>query len=405
MTPAGAVLTGVVWAGALGLAVPAAGAGGTRTETVPDTTLNNMPAYTVTLPANWHFQGVLLQGAGLGKCPPYPEGVWRATSPDGLSVVESLPTMAWVYGTGPQAAYAPKTGCLPLKQAISAQDFLKYLAATLQMAYIADEPIPGENAKAQQELRDAEAKAAAQWAAMRLTPPRKIVDLAQATVAFKNGTFAMKGRLHVKLDCTETKHAGMKSILRGMPDTPPSVMDDCQANAMVTTAPEDRLAAVLKQWSAPGMGPQTMHDWGDAWVKRAAEQSQQQNNAMLAAAQKRFQAQQQAIRHSMAVQQQMHEQFMQNMQAGTDRSMARAAEVANSNHRMAQDMVDYSLDRQTVMDPGTGQISKVSSAYSSTWVDASGKTSYQANDPNANPNGVLPGNWTRQAVVHGDGTP
>ena len=71
MTPAGAVLTGVVWAGALGLAVPAAGAGGTRTETVPDTTLNNMPAYTVTLPANWHFQGVLLQGAGLGKCPPY----------------------------------------------------------------------------------------------------------------------------------------------------------------------------------------------------------------------------------------------------------------------------------------------------------------------------------------------
>jgi hypothetical protein len=153
------------------------------------------------------------------------------------------------------------------------------------------------------------------------------------------------------------------------------------------------------------MGPQTMHDWGDAWVKRAAEQSQQQNNAMLAAAQKRFQAQQQAIRHSMAVQQQMHEQFMQNMQAGTDRSMARAAEVANSNHRMAQDMVDYSLDRQTVMDPGTGQISKVSSAYSSTWVDASGKTSYQSNDPNANPNGVLPGNWTRQAVVHGDGTP
>jgi hypothetical protein len=72
---------------------------------------------------------------------------------------------------------------------------------------------------------------------------------------------------------------------------------------------------------------------------------------------------------------------------------------------MAQDMVDYSLDRSTVMDPNTGQISKVSSAYGNTWVDATGKTSYQTNDPSANPNGVLPGSWTRQSVVHGDGTP
>jgi hypothetical protein len=47
------------------------------------------------------------------------------------------------------------------------------------------------------------------------------------------------------------------------------------------------------------------------------------------------------------------------MQEGTDRSMARAAEVADSNHRMAGDMVDYSLDRQTVMDTTTGQIGKI----------------------------------------------
>ena len=83
----------------------------------------------------------------------------------------------------------------------------------------------------------------------------------------------------------------------------------------------------------------------------------------------------------------------------------RAAEVANSNHRMAQDMVDYSLDRQTVRDPGTGQISKVSSSYGNTWVDATGKNSFQTNDVNANPNGTLPGNWTRQQTVHADGSP
>jgi hypothetical protein len=71
---------------------------------------------------------------------------------------------------------------------------------------------------------------------------------------------------------------------------------------------------------------------------------------------------------------------------------------------MAMDTVDYSLNQQTVMDPNTGAINKVSNASSYTWIDSSGKTSYQTNDPNANPNGVMQGNWTKQQVVHGDGS-
>jgi hypothetical protein len=56
------------------------------------------------------------------------------------------------------------------------------------------------------------------------------------------------------------------------------------------------------------------------------------------------------------VQQQAHDQFMQTMQEGTDRSMAHAAEVANNNHRSAMDMVDYSLDRQTVLFPNSSAV-------------------------------------------------
>jgi hypothetical protein len=92
------------------------------------------------------------------------------------------------------------------------------------------------------------------------------------------------------------------------------------------------------------------------------------------------------------------------MQRGTDMSMNRAAQIANSNHTIASDWVDYALDQQTVSDPNTGQISKVSSAYTYTWVDSSGNNSYQTNDSNANPNGTRMGNWTRQQQVHGDGS-
>jgi predicted transcriptional regulator len=74
----------------------------------------------------------------------------------------------------------------------------------------------------------------------------------------------------------------------------------------------------------------------------------------------------------------VHDQFLQTMAAGTQASMDRAADVANSNHRMAQDMVDYSLDRQTVLNTNTGQIYKIT-------------------------NQVTVGGALQQ--VHGDGTP
>jgi hypothetical protein len=38
-------------------------------------------------------------------------------------------------------------------------------------------------------------------------------------------------------------------------------------------------------------------------------------------------------------------------------------------------------------------------------MNSSGNTSYQTNDANANPNGVMAGTWTKQQVVHGNGTP
>jgi hypothetical protein len=116
------------------------------------------------------------------------------------------------------------------------------------------------------------------------------------------------------------------------------------------------------------------------------------------------QAQNQRFEQSMALQQHMHEQFMATMQRGTDMSMAAAQQNMNARSTATSDWVDYALDQRTVADPNTGQISKVSNAYNYTWVDSTGKMSYQTDVPNANPNGVLPGNWTKQTVVHGDGS-
>lgn len=85
------------------------------------------------------------------------------------------------------------------------------------------------------------------------------------------------------------------------------------------------------------------------------------------------------------------------MHRGTNMSMARTQQNRNARSTATSDWVDYALDRHTVLDPNTGQVNKASSSYSYTWVDSTGKVGYQTNDPNANPNGILQGTWTKPA--------
>jgi len=377
-----------------------ASAGGTQKEYITDPSMDGMKAIEVTIPAKWHFQGMLSQG---GSCPSTPFAVFRETSPDGLSVVERLPSLGWAWGTGPMATM-PKD-CLPLRGPMSAQEFLKYLAATMKLEYVADEPVPAtENADAQKAVQDADAMYAGNYAANNIRPPKTTVELARAIVRSRNGTFTMKGELRADVNCTETFFPGLKSVLRGMADRPSSMRDQCTAGVSYLSAPETQYASMMKMFDAPEMVAQPMDGWIQAWVARNNGQTQAALSTMRRDADAAMQASAQRFAHQQATQQQMHEQFLATMQRGTDMSMARTQQNMNARSTAASDWVDYALDQTTVMDPNTGQINKVSSSYNNTWVDSSGKTSYQTNDPNANPNGVLPGSWTRQTAVHGDGT-
>jgi hypothetical protein len=362
----------------------------------------NMTAVNINIPAGWHFQGTLLQG---GNCVPTPFPVVRSTSPDGLSAFEIEPTLAWRWGTGPVAAQG-NSDCLPLKSAIGAQQYLKYLAATMKVQYVSDEPVPAaDNAAAQAGLQAAIASVAGKYAAAHLTMPKNTRELARAQVQFQNGTFAMKGELRVTLDCSQTLFAGMKSILRGIPDRPDSIVNVCAASTRYYTAPAAKLTSVLALWDAPNVGAKLSMPWQQAWVQRNQQQANQVMSANIAATNAAMAASHAQFEQSMAVQSQMHQQFMATMQRGTDMSMAATGASMNARSTATSDWVNYALDQQTVANPTTGQLSTVSSAYGNTWVDSTGKTSYQTNDVNANPNGVLPGTWTKQTVVHGDGTP
>ena len=100
-----------------------------------------------------------------------------------------------------------------------------------------------------------------------------------------------------------------------------------------------------------------------------------------------------------------HEAAMAQQESSFHSAMNNANNAMNARSTAASDWVDYALDQQTVV--GQGGYAKVSSSYNQTWSSTVGNqtTWYQTNDPNTNPNGVLPGNWTQDTKVHGNGQP
>jgi hypothetical protein len=135
---------------------------------------------------------------------------------------------------------------------------------------------------------------------------------------------------------------------------------------------------------------QQQQAWG-----RMLRSTGQQDQARLTAGHNAFMQQQ-------ATQYQNHEAFLGQMQSSTQSSMNAANAAMNARSTAKSDWQDYALDQQTVR--GSNGTQKVSSAYSNTWSNGWGGT-VQSNDPNANPNGVVKGNWTRDKKVHGNGQP
>ena len=365
---------------------------GMRRETIADPVLNRT-AFDVMVPAKWHFAGRLIQGT---TCTPVPSPVFRATSPDGLTVLERLPRMDWSWGNGPGVG---GKDCLDLKREMTAKEFAKYAAVMLKTEYVADDPFPAELTAARSKASNESAAAnAARYQAAGMNPPTEHSDLARITVRFNNGTFMMKGQITVATYCSAIRSKQIGNL-------PVTDKHSCVADVRFVHASEAQYAAMVKLLDAAGAAQR--QDWNKAWI----DENNRQTAVNIHAIQQRgaqYQAQSaashQQFMQSQAARQRTHEDFLNTMQRGTNMSMNRTQQAMNARSTAASNVVDYALDQQTVRDPNSGQVNKVSSSYSYTWVDTTGKTGYQTNDPNANPNGYLQGNWTRQQVVNGDGT-
>ena len=373
---------------------------GMRLEPVRDPGFQ-LVAYSVALPTDWHLQGSIVYGTA---CSTSPFPVFRVTSPDGLTALEKLPQVSWRWGPGTFATKGKNPGCLAINQEVSAADLLKRFVASQPVQYVGERAIPSEVLES---LKKGDAAANARADANG----QMYSQLAAAKVRYRNGTVSMEADFQLFVACV--RHSGTGK-------NPNSWWESCEANVRAVSAPEGKLEDATKKLALAGWRAGDPR-WIRAYYNRVSQQQQaaaQQSAQSLQLTMQNLQAQNQQFNQSQALQQSRHEQFLQQqsgnqaihqqaidtMQRGTDMSLQRSREAAAANHAATSDVVDNVLGQQTVRDPTSGQTNKVSSGFNNTWIDSTGRTSLQTNDPNVNPNGVLQGTWTQQQQVHGDGT-
>jgi hypothetical protein len=378
---------------------------------ISDPILHGMAAIEVTYPAKWVFKGgMYLSGeAGFGDflvqdCGWTPIGVYRATSPDGLSFVEQLPAPAWGWASGLHKDLYSAEKCFPLHGPTTAQEFLKYLAATLGVEYVSDEPAKAENARLQEMVLKANAASAELKKKDRGKLPytQWTAELARASVRYKNGTFTMKGRLSAQLNCREVTYPAEKSAAAAKAQETPTTVDRCAASIVYLAAPGNQFAALIDQWDRPGMGARALDAWKQARAARAMSDINERSEFNFIRDEERLSWPYKFAR-SKAVWRKMSTQFNDTMQLGMDKALARSAMFANSQHAIAADWVDDLLDERAATDSENGSSSKESSLRT-TWIDSTGKSHFQAMSASTNPNGVLAGTWTQQQTAHGEGT-
>jgi hypothetical protein len=355
---------------------------GTQTVKVQDPTLNNMDAQAVTIPAGWKMQGIMLTS----PCTQLPWPVFRSYSPDGLMEMRSEPAFGWLWQ--PMVSNTPANGCTPMKNQVTAAQFLQYYTGIIPGGVHIVGPMPAPPSLQQAEQRMVN-NINATYQRIGAAGQKKVQgDTAALRVETVNGSFVVEERLSAETMCTLTSNSG---FFNG---------GDCWARVQVVAAPQGKLDALVQLVDGGNMPNETaLQPWTAAVIQRQNQQARQNMRQIQDMQNREDAAMNQEFQQFSQMMAQNHAEFMQEQESRFQSAMNNANAQMNAQSTSASDWVDYALNQQTVAGPGG--TAKVASGYSQTWTD--GTQWYQTNDPNANPNGVLQGNWSLTTQVHGNG--
>jgi hypothetical protein len=277
-------------------------------------TVLNMTAYTVNAPANWKVEGAMMPPASCTGGGPMP--TYSATAPDGLSGIFVPPAYYWAWGAGTSS----RGDCLPVQEAIRANDFLTYFIRIKQLGFVREEPVP-DLAKHQQNVQ----KASRPGFTLNL-------DEARFLVRYQIGKETIDEQISASVMCNEMQVAAV------------GVQHHCSATVWRTFAPSARLEATLPMLKSitVSMNPAWNEEWTTTMARRIGQLYQAQTQAML-----------ERGRQAEAVRMKQHEDFMASMERGRDLRNQQFREGQYVKQQNKEDYVDYALDCHRISSDGT----------------------------------------------------
>jgi hypothetical protein len=367
-------------------------AGSARLQQVSDTSGGSLksvslpdPAFgiegsEVQVPAGWHAQGKV----ALSPCTSVPSATWEASSSDGQTELIVLPFFGWKWGRPAQFA----TGCIPLHTSMNAMDFLQQFMGRMH----------GVRVQGTMEVSEAYRQREVNFTtglnnnSARLAPPlraRTVGDLA-AIHAIDGGGEEL--RVRAWTECNTRADGG-----------------DCFARVDILRAPKGRLNALIALVDGHNL---VQEHPTQQWLAAFARNQQQIAAGQMDTLRRKADAgskmlYDQHVSSSKRLADE-HQAGMEQLQRSTDSSMANANANMRARSTSASDMVDYSLNQQTVS--GANGTYKTSSQFSNVWSSpygpplSDGRT-FGSTDNTLNPNTATDNTFTQDQKVHGNGKP
>ncbi len=357
----------------------AASLGGTRQETVVDPAYN-MTAFTLEVPSDWKFVGMILRPGGCHP-PPSPSAGLSFTeqSPDGLTEVINLPGVSWSWtsnGSNALGAKCPSTTDINTAAGLLLNIAIPHLHPDAKKVTVLPLPQSTQDAIAAQNQ-----KLAAGLSSYGLRGTKQFVDAARVHVDYDLNGVAMEEMEFAVIDC-------MESPMKGMPTGAGRAWSKGYTRRICSSrgtslkrAPKGKLDALI----ADSKPAQINHDWDQRVIqdmKTRFQEFQAASNAAFQQNMANFKAQGDARLAAGRA-------FQQNLQQTTDNAIAqdrqRQAAIDDSAHRTAL----YSLDQQEFRNPSTGEVIRASNQYNHQWMSSDGSTLIQTDNHGFDPNGQV----------------
>lgn len=350
---------------------------GIRTADVLDPAYG-MKAYKVDVPAGWKFVGTILRPSGCHASPTPASGLsYTSLSPDGVTAYMQLPGVSWSWQNNPHPLVKAK--CAPIRIDTAAGFLLNIAVPNLHPNATSVKVVPlpqaiqsGINAKLQQEQQ----QNAAMARSYGQKPQRLVLDGARVRIEYEEHGRKLEELLMTVIDCTESQTVAL-------PMQPSYTQRDCSSRGtIISRAPKGHLDELLAQ-----ARPQAQEN--PAWDNRVIQDMRYNFQRLQAASNQQFQSLMGKIQtdtqHTLATGKAYQDLTRNTTNSSMKNDRDRQNAIDNSAHQTAL----YALDRQTFVNPATGERIEASSQYNHQWISSDNSTLIQTQDHTFDPNGVV----------------